>query len=258
MDHAKVSIELPSPENPEETYILERSVPQQFHQLNEEQFRALANLYFARFHFDEYQFQFLRSLLGMNQKEYLQLTPEQVKDLLLLLKPFLKEPNSRISLLPEVKLKTQTFISPGNQFLNFILDEFVICDILYHQALKTRRPDIINAFCAVCYKPKGKSFAHYEKEKENWEKNMLKVDSETKYAMLLNYMCTRNFISDKFRYVFNGKGGSAVKADNGWRKTVVSLAGPKFGDPQSVRRSELHDILVHIDDEQKAASKRKK
>jgi hypothetical protein len=230
-------------------------VPQAFYKLNPEQFESLACFLFYKKNSKEVAFlNFLMTLFAMDQRLFLELEAEDIKDLRFLAKNFIGvEPISVRSLYPTVTLNNTVMNGPDSLLSNLELDEYIYVDNLFTAYLKCRkeiteeRKDLehLNSLIAALYRGKNISFSEYLEEVDLRNKEIMNVPLEQRIAGFYNYMALRNAVAKKFEKVFK-EGGEPDGF--GWRRTIKDLAGEKFGTTREVRTSPLLDVFMYLHD----------
>lgn len=225
-------------------------IPQGFKDLSSEQFIALTSFVMAHKVVEEQRFfEFIQSLLQLEDTVFTLLNDEQVKDFRGLVVPFIEnEPMSKKCLVPELKLGGKTLHGPSTQLCNLVLDEYIYAEA-YYTAFTKDKTDIkaLNKLVALLYRDKEEWFVDYAENSELFEARMNEIDIDLRKAAYFNYMAMRNYVAKRFYKVFKVKEQlSKNKNDFGWRETTVSLAGEKFGKPKEVRTTLMLDIFVHL------------
>lgn len=251
----------------EKTVSVDKQLPQNVAGLDQAAFEALACLYYPpRFiGRDVYLYDFLMKLCGFDKLVWDNLDAETVKDLLVLINPFLTEkpisfknlaPKIEIEVATKTKFKTKryTLIGRDNGLTGLVFDEYIFMELNFDKYLETKDEKYLTALASVFFREKGVSFKDYLEMEEQWfDFASNHFNRHQKAAALFAYQCMRNYLSNKFTRVFRqgGQGGE----NSGWRKTVVRLAGEKFGKPDEVRFTLLYDVMEELED--RLANKKK-
>ena len=74
------------------------------------------------------------------------------------------------------------------------------------------------------------------------------VRRRTKLAMLMQYRATRRVFPQIYENAFSTDEGDNKFPSLGWDSTIVRLAGDKFGTPESVKRTEAHQLFIYLED----------
>lgn len=239
----------------EDALVIEKTVPQNVAGLDQATFGALATLYFPPKFLgrDIYFYDFLMHLCSFNKTVWELLDAETIKDLGKLATPFLTDkPICFKNLVPEieipVKKKKVTYYGVDNGLTGLVFDEYILMELNFDKYLETKDEKYLSALASVFFRPKGTTFKEYLKNEEDFvafaEQH---IDRKQKAAALFAYQCMRNYLSNRFARVFRS-GGESGESKKGWRKTIVRLAGEKFGTPDKVRYSLLYDVMEELDD----------
>jgi len=74
------------------------------------------------------------------------------------------------------------------------------------------------------------------------------VRRRTKVALLMQYRAARRVFPQIYENAFSTEEGDDKFPSLGWDSTIVRLAGDKFGTPESVKRTEAHQLFIYLED----------
>ena len=139
--------------------------------------------------------------------------------------------------------------TPSSLLANFTFDQLITCDNYLAAYEKNREKKHIRKLCAAMCTLFGRDF----KFSSLGMKTLLMrfYREATLLAMYQNYTGLRNAIGDKYNKAFSkpSSGSLAPPSPNDpWLSLRVSLAGDKFGNPDAVGATKVHNILIHLHD----------
>jgi len=258
--------------------------PEKFNELTEEQYLLIVSIVLmqgGKFVIEEdNQLRLLYALLGglkqgkKKRAEIYKVINKLIDNLdlnladLISLQNFItKEQDFNNWLLPEIKIKKQTFYAPDSRFASMRFGEFISVDMLISAYFGSKKPEaILNKIIAVLYREKRKdipkNFKGDKRELFNSEtlehrENIIKdIDEVTKKAILYNYTGVRNWLSKKYVMVFSSSDTSKRtnivlgKQENSWLSIRRHLAGGAL-NLEKTDQLNLHDVLSSLNEEMK-------
>jgi len=247
---------------------INKKVPQNIAGLDPDEFEALAQLYFTPKYLnpDLFLFGFLMQLIGVGKNFFDDFTDEIINDFRNLVKPFLiDKPIAYKCLYPFFEIKPNkhlhkkvVFYGPGNGLVSLLLDEYILCELCFGNFMKNKSDiDSLNRLANVLYRQKGLSFKQFMKEEEkHLDFAATHFEHKHKMAAVLNYMCMRNWMANKYHVVFKSTEGDSNKGGKGWRRMIVRLCGDKFGNPKETRFALVHDVMEELAERKENAPKK--
>lgn len=154
----------------------------------------------------------------------------------------LADPIFEQSIVPELVVDGSKWLGPRDRLANFSLTRWGFCDKLTAVLAKSPSESALNNLLAALYHP----------ENEKWTNEGLVQRGEllaglparTKLAAVMNYRGLRAALAQRYPKCFRGGGEEDPR---GLQGMVVRLAGVKFGTVPETYQANLHDVLVHVE-----------
>lgn len=146
------------------------------------------------------------------------------------------------SKLPTLQVGGCTWQGPRDRLARMCVDQWLYADLLYNRfAAGAATDQHLNELMAALYQPAGTRWSSRRIEALATELADLPV--ATKLAAAANYRGLREWVRLQYPNFSRGKDADP----HGGRGLIVRLAGPKFGTTRQVRRAEIHDVFVHVE-----------
>jgi hypothetical protein len=174
-------------------------------------------------------------LSGESDKKFIQFLPEEIE-----------EHFDKISFISDFKFKRSFFplykdiIGPKDNMSNLCFDQWVIAEYYYGQWHKTKDEKFADKIISAIY-PKSEfdvnNIRFYDVHEEWIIKN----------ALLMNYLGLRLMVCSCYPDVFTKVSTfEDTSVLNPYDKLVDDLAGPKFGQRKEVGKNKVHDVFIHL------------
>jgi len=147
---------------------------------------------------------------------------------------------------PELRVGKTVFYGPKQALSDISFHRFILSEHYYSLLVKSGDPVYLDKILGVLYIEDGESFSE-----DKWLLNhahFKSVSQVEKYAIRLYYEGSRNFLSEKFPYVFGGKKSSRNSVVDGFMKIVNALSGNDVTKHDQIRASPLYEVLYCLND----------
>jgi hypothetical protein len=144
--------------------------------------------------------------------------------------------------------QNKIFTPPASLLSNFTFDQLILCDRYLAAFEKSKSISDLRNLCAASCTFFGQDFKSSGSSLKQFITRFMSM--RTMLAMYYNYTGLRNALAKKYKKAFSaGKGSSGPGTGNDpWLSLRVSLAGEKFGNPDQVGATKVHNILIHLHD----------
>lgn len=120
-------------------------------------------------------------------------------------------------------------LAPADDLRNVSFQQFMTVDTFFSWYLSTEKEKYLNQFIAALYLKKGESYHPFKNEKplDLAANNLLaqKIPDDLKYAVMLNWVLIKTWLSDTYKYLFpQGEPAANTKGDKIKSKPVEWLA----------------------------------
>lgn len=145
------------------------------------------------------------------------------------------------SLVDQVTVGEVVFQGPTNRLSKFSLKQWGFCDNLLTNLSATGSTEMLHNLLGALYHVKGTVWSNETIEER--AALLSQLDDRTKLAAVMNYRGLRGWLASQYRKCFAGG-----KADpRGLQGLIVRYAGLKFGDVEQTPLKNVHDVLVHVE-----------
>jgi hypothetical protein len=179
------------------------------------------------------------------------------------LQKFLSEkPDFDCWIIKDLEINGDTLNSPDDRFRNITIAQFAFADTFCIQFLRDKKEETLDKMIVSLYHP-GKSFNPDEIEERAIA--ISKLSPRTKAAILFNYQVIRNWIRDKYPYVFpkptekeEKQGSKSLKPHSNWRDFLRSLVNGDYVNEDKILNTLMHTILYDMNKNIEEQKKKKK
>ena len=153
--------------------------------------------------------------------------------------------------LPYLKIKGVKYYAPGKRLHNITIEEFAICEDLFFMYYTTNEINYIKMLAAVLYRPKKRGV------KINFDTNLLQENAQKfedipvqkLLTIAFSYKGSTLFIQSLYKNVFRKstqKQTASKPQKPAFKKTILELAGGKFGNLKETNSTNVHDFLTEL------------
>lgn len=168
---------------------------------------------------------------------------------------FIYTTNDR-SIFPEYMItKDEAFFSPMARLVNLSAEEFAAAEYLHQLWYKERHRNALQFLAAVLYSTGPNVRPAYEKDLLEKKAALFNdIPLPKLLAMEMAYAGSKNHIVARYPKAFpKSSGGSSRKGKNyGFGKVILHMAGGKFGDHATTRRTNIYTLLEEFEENLKA------
>lgn len=156
--------------------------------------------------------------------------------------------------LPYLKINHTKYYAPGKRLHNITIEEFAICEDLFFGYYTTNNLDYIKMLAAVLYRPKIKG-VKAPFNNNNLQENAKKFNDIPVKKLLtiaFSYKGSTLFIQGLYKNVFRKtppttKTTKTAKPQKpAFKKTILEIAGGKFGNLKETNQTNVHDFLTEL------------
>lgn len=153
------------------------------------------------------------------------------------------------------ELKDQRLYGPTDRLESMTIGEFAKTELYYQVYVKKNNKAALDLLIAALYRPKHTGQIDKDIREPLTEygtrqraEQMAKLPAKLRQAILLNYEGCRNQIRSK--YLDKLPKSNAAKSDEifDYNKTILTVAGGKFGTKSETEKAQLYDFLQHLID----------
>ncbi len=147
-----------------------------------------------------------------------------------------------------LKLGFIKLYGPSARMASLSIDQFSMADTFYYRFCKTQDIKELNRLVSILYLPKGK---HFSRDDLGHSIYVRLIPRSKKLAVLLSYIGSRNNLTNSFKSVFKGSGGSGEKYTS-FDKIVFNMARSEnqpFGHLYETKEANLYDFMNILNDE---------
>lgn len=248
-----VSITKPGAKAP----ILNRKVANKWNDLSGEQVMAIARIMAnGRFTEERERVEVLMILLGAKKKTFLQLTDNQVADMLTLTDFIYGKNTLTKNVVPIIDHEGYRYLGPADELANISILEFSMADSYYIKVMQgdTTKP-YIDYLAGCIYRLRNKQLSPKDPDYngdlrnpfnshhiEEMAKSFSGVALPVKMAVLFFYAGCRNLLVERCPNVFTPKRQDSARSF-GWGGVIMELSGGKFGGLEQTRGTRMWDFF---------------
>lgn len=205
----------------------------------------------------------MRCLLGIPKVPFMQLSDEQITDLLgYKIVDFVMngENNLQKNHLPHFYALGKKYHGPADKLANVVLIEFALADTYYNRYWTTGDAKDLDMLIACLYRPAkdnlNTSSVNYNGDKrQKFNQHLVNgiagkisgLSLKKKLLIMLFFAGCRNTMEEMYPYLFKAKEENSKETGGGWNDLIVSLSNGDVTAMEKVAETDLHTVFISMD-----------